>query len=144
MHVLSMCIVLMPLLCCADRLASAYLVSVGLTEQQWDSIEVLLCCGVLDKAGKGTDIQVQPVPCLITSCDSQFTPIHASVYRASSKSQPCCDMTWLQKIWGKLRSLQWLHSAQAGVESLLFPELIESSVVVTNAKVSQNLCSTNL
>ena len=54
---------LRPLLCCADWLASAHFVSVGLTEQQWDSIEVLLCCGVLDKAGKGTDIQVQPVPC---------------------------------------------------------------------------------
>ena len=48
----------------------------------------------------------------------------------------------LQKVWGKLRNLRWLHSAQAGVESLLFPGLVESSVVVTNAKVRYNFCST--
>lgn len=62
MRLLSAWMMLRPLLCCADWHASAYRVCVGLTEQQWDSIEVLLCCGVLDKAGKGTDIQVQPVP----------------------------------------------------------------------------------
>ena len=42
----------------------------------------------------------------------------------------------LQDIWPHLSNLKWIHSASAGVEKLLFPELVESPVVVTNAKVS--------
>lgn len=40
----------------------------------------------------------------------------------------------LQEIWPKLTGLKWLHSASAGLDSLLFPELVESDVIVTNAK----------
>ncbi|KAA6429132.1 MAG: D-isomer specific 2-hydroxyacid dehydrogenase [Trebouxia sp. A1-2] len=46
---------------------------------------------------------------------------------ASSKQE-------LQDIWPHLTNLKWIHSASAGVEKLLFPELVKSSVTVTNAK----------
>lgn len=40
----------------------------------------------------------------------------------------------MQAIWPKLTGLRWLHSASAGLEGLLFPELVESNVIMTNAK----------
>jgi len=43
----------------------------------------------------------------------------------------------MQDIWPHLTSLKWIHSASAGVEKLLFPELVKSSVIVTNAKVAE-------
>ncbi|KAL3163261.1 hypothetical protein ABBQ32_009659 [Trebouxia sp. C0010 RCD-2024] len=39
-----------------------------------------------------------------------------------------------EDIWPHLTNLKWIHSASAGVEKLLFPELIKSKVSVTNAK----------
>jgi phosphoglycerate dehydrogenase-like enzyme len=40
----------------------------------------------------------------------------------------------LRDVWPLAASVRWVHSLSAGVESLLFPELIESSVIVTNAR----------
>ncbi|KAF6261211.1 hypothetical protein COO60DRAFT_801988 [Scenedesmus sp. NREL 46B-D3] len=40
----------------------------------------------------------------------------------------------IQEFWGKLTGLRWLHSASAGLEHLLFQELIDSPVVLSNAK----------
>lgn len=40
----------------------------------------------------------------------------------------------LQALWPKLTGLRWAHSASAGLEHLLFDELVESDVVLTNAK----------
>ena len=36
--------------------------------------------------------------------------------------------------WSRLERLRWIQSASAGVDQLLFPELVESDVVVTNAR----------
>ncbi|MBK1733872.1 hydroxyacid dehydrogenase [Halorhodospira abdelmalekii] len=36
--------------------------------------------------------------------------------------------------WPYARRLQWVHATSAGVDALLFPELIESTVPVTNAR----------
>ena len=36
--------------------------------------------------------------------------------------------------WSRLERLRWIQSASAGVDRLLFPELVESDVVVTNAR----------
>lgn len=36
--------------------------------------------------------------------------------------------------WPSAGSLRWLHVAAAGVDKLLFPELVDSEVVVTNAR----------
>jgi hypothetical protein len=40
----------------------------------------------------------------------------------------------VQQIWPKLTNLKWMHSSSAGLEHLLFPELVNSPVVLTNAK----------
>jgi phosphoglycerate dehydrogenase-like enzyme len=40
----------------------------------------------------------------------------------------------LQPAWPKADSVRWIQTASAGVDALLFPELVESHVVVTNAR----------
>ncbi|GBF97360.1 D-isomer specific 2-hydroxyacid dehydrogenase [Raphidocelis subcapitata] len=40
----------------------------------------------------------------------------------------------VREMWPRLKNLRWLHSASAGLEHLLFPELVEGPVVLTNAK----------
>jgi phosphoglycerate dehydrogenase-like enzyme len=40
----------------------------------------------------------------------------------------------LRDVWPYAKNVRWIHSLSAGVESLLFPELIDSPVVVTNAR----------
>ena len=42
--------------------------------------------------------------------------------------------TLLRSLWPELRRLAWVHSLWAGLESNLFPELVESSVVLTNGR----------
>jgi phosphoglycerate dehydrogenase-like enzyme len=39
-----------------------------------------------------------------------------------------------ERVWPKTPHVRWVHSASAGLENLLFPALIESSVVVTNSR----------
>ncbi|HEY5905693.1 MAG TPA: D-2-hydroxyacid dehydrogenase, partial [Actinomycetota bacterium] len=43
------------------------------------------------------------------------------------------DPTWLPGLWPVPSRIRWIQTASAGVDALLFPELIESDVVVTNA-----------
>jgi phosphoglycerate dehydrogenase-like enzyme len=40
----------------------------------------------------------------------------------------------ITEVWPYLKQVRWLHSLSAGVDKLLFPELIESDVTVTNAR----------
>ena len=40
----------------------------------------------------------------------------------------------LREIWPYAKKVRWVHSMSAGVEKILFPELIESSVILTNAR----------
>lgn len=40
----------------------------------------------------------------------------------------------LREIWPYAKKVRWVHSLSAGVEKVLFPELIESPVVLTNAR----------
>ncbi len=37
-------------------------------------------------------------------------------------------------IWGHAKSIRWIHSLSTGVESLLFPDLIDSAIPLTNAR----------
>ena len=39
-----------------------------------------------------------------------------------------------QEVWKHTKSVRWVHSLSAGVEKVLFSELIESEVPVTNAR----------
>ncbi len=34
-------------------------------------------------------------------------------------------------------NLRWLHSHAAGLEGILFPELVDSTIIFTNGKVSK-------
>jgi phosphoglycerate dehydrogenase-like enzyme len=40
----------------------------------------------------------------------------------------------LRTLWPEFRQLQWIHSLWAGLESTLFPELVESPVILTNGR----------
>ncbi|KAK9790351.1 hypothetical protein WJX73_000184 [Symbiochloris irregularis] len=40
----------------------------------------------------------------------------------------------IEALWPKLSKLKWIHSASAGIEKLVFKQLVDSDVVVTNAK----------
>ena len=40
----------------------------------------------------------------------------------------------LHEAWAQARDLRWIHGAGAGVDPLLFPELVRSAVVVTNSR----------
>lgn len=40
----------------------------------------------------------------------------------------------LAGVWSEARNLRWVHASSAGVDAVLFPELVESDVVVTNTK----------
>ncbi len=40
----------------------------------------------------------------------------------------------LEPVWPKADKLRWIQSASAGVNSVLFPELVESDVMLTNAR----------
>lgn len=40
----------------------------------------------------------------------------------------------LAQLWRHMKSVRWVQSVSAGVEEILFPELIQSAVIVTNAR----------
>jgi phosphoglycerate dehydrogenase-like enzyme len=40
----------------------------------------------------------------------------------------------LREVWPQAKKVRWVHSFSAGVESVLFPELIESDIPLTNAR----------
>ncbi len=40
----------------------------------------------------------------------------------------------LRRMWPRCSRAKWLHSFSAGIENILFPELVESSMPMTNAK----------
>ena len=57
------------------------------------------------------------------------------------------ERCWMQKLFPKLTGLQWVHSMSAGLDKLLFPDLVSSNVVITNAKVpggGQHACMQEL
>lgn len=40
----------------------------------------------------------------------------------------------LEQLWPSFRRLEWIHAMSAGLEGLLFPQLVESPVVLTNSR----------
>jgi phosphoglycerate dehydrogenase-like enzyme len=42
--------------------------------------------------------------------------------------------TFLRDNWSRLTNLRWVHASSAGVDRLLFPELVDSDVVLTNSR----------
>jgi phosphoglycerate dehydrogenase-like enzyme len=41
---------------------------------------------------------------------------------------------YLREHWGEFKRLRWVHAGTAGVERVLFPELVDSDVVLTNSR----------
>lgn len=48
--------------------------------------------------------------------------------------QNAASKVQIQVLWNKLPGLKWMHSASAGLDHLLFPELVNSPIPLTNAK----------
>lgn len=99
------------------------------SKQDWAKVKVLLKCGTGKDASTKQELQVG------VSC--QEITRNLIIFKRD------CYLTVLmvQDIWPHLTNLKWIHSASAGVEKLLFPELIKSKVVVTNAKASAIICT---
>lgn len=76
--------------------------------------------GVGQKAGKKADIEV-----------SSRWQHHCSLYWSECTQ---CHRVDVQAMWPRLTALEWMHSASAGLEHLLFPALVGSPVTLTNAK----------
>ncbi len=61
---------------------------------------------------------------------------------ACERSAPHADVilnwlsgaTVLRQIWPMAARLQWVHTRSAGLDGMLFPEIVESPVVLTNAR----------
>ena len=54
------------------------------------------------------------------------------------QSRELSSSVMLQELYPKrLTNLKWIHSCTAGVEGVLWPGLIESNVIVTNARVRE-------
>ena len=71
---------------------------------------------------------------LMIGSEPEFVRKHAleaEVILVSGMTGPALS---LREIWPLAKSARWVHSLSAGVENLLFPELIESPVPVTNAR----------
>jgi phosphoglycerate dehydrogenase-like enzyme len=91
---------------------------------------------VLDKLTSDAAVVVgvgKPAELLATLSDAQLASVDVILNcgvgaKAGTKQD-------LQALWPRLPNLRWLHSASAGLEHLLFPELVDSeTVVLTNAK----------
>lgn len=82
-----------------------------------------------------------PVPGLDTVADV-VEVVPAESEQAVADALPAADVlfAWrprrqlLEPGWSRAEDLRWIQSASAGVDGLLFPELVESDVVVTNAR----------
>jgi hypothetical protein len=130
----------------------------SLSPEDWASVNVLLNCGVGKNAGTRDHIKVRP-----PACGSRSAPQAGraeGALRLPPAGSPGCSTSGCstsgsglqhlrlrpqptpaaapasapQAIWPQLSGLRWMHSASAGLEHLLFPELVESDVLLTNAK----------
>src|SRR5215472_6498719 len=70
-------------------------------------------------------------------CDLRFVPDRESLAREAADAevafvwQPRLD--WLATEWGWSKRLRWMAASTVGVDSLLFPALVDSDIVVTNS-----------
>ena len=71
-------------------------------------------------------------PKVLCLMGSRLHQLQSSSTSTGAEVSFICDM---QKLFPRLTGLQWVHSTSAGLDKLLFPDLVNSSVVLTNAKV---------
>jgi phosphoglycerate dehydrogenase-like enzyme len=78
----------------------------------------------------------------LPSADPRWSFVEASDAETAAAALPEAEVVltaggaraWLEASWGRARRLRWIHSASDGVDGLLFPALVDSQVVVTNAR----------
>jgi phosphoglycerate dehydrogenase-like enzyme len=61
-----------------------------------------------------------------------FPPEARAEARAVAVAAGCGGL--LKEMWPDLKRLEWVHSLAAGLENVLFPELVDSPIPLTNAK----------
>jgi phosphoglycerate dehydrogenase-like enzyme len=90
---------------------------------------------VIDKPGAGHLKALDP---LLSSIDvvvsNQADLLREWVQDAAIILNNIPDGRLLRQVFTDARSLRWIHSLSDGVEKILFPELVASSVVLTNAR----------
>ena len=129
--------------CMPQLVKQANSCSTGWSKQDWQKVQVLLKCGTGKDASSKQELQVKSIAALCPSPAELKQMSRSSCHCiALSTCAPRCNQIhcMFQDIWPHLTNLKWIHSASAGVEKLLFPELVKSDVVVTNAKVTLSLC----
>jgi len=81
---------------------------------------------------------LQPLARLPREVSVSFSADGATTGDASARAEVVfCDMLpggRLPSIWPRLGAVRWIHSISAGVDHLLFPELVSSDVVLTNGR----------
>jgi phosphoglycerate dehydrogenase-like enzyme len=66
-------------------------------------------------------------------CDTPAACAHTAAH-ADVVLNWLSDTTVLQQIWPMATRLRWVHTRSAGLDGMLFPEIVESPVVLTNAR----------
>lgn len=69
-----------------------------------------------------------------TTIGSRFEDLAGALPDAQALLAWNVDRELIERILPAAPNLRWVHSRWAGLDALLFPELVESSVVITNAK----------
>jgi phosphoglycerate dehydrogenase-like enzyme len=77
------------------------------------------------------------LPAVVSTADLRYAPDADTL----AETLPGADVMfcwgpggpWLQAAWDRADSLRWIQSASDGVDGVLFPELVASDVVLTNA-----------
>jgi len=84
----------------------------------------------------GTTVDV-PLPAAPEGCELRFITSREQLASDAADAEvvfawePRLD--WIETCWGWSPRLRWIAAASAGVDSLMFPALIDSDVVVTNS-----------
>jgi len=99
-----------------------------------DAAPILVVTSGPDDAASGLTPDTSPLP-LTPAWDADGVaaalPDTEIVFLWTMRS-PAFDA--LRNVWPEAKHLRWVHSCSAGVERLLFPELVESEVVLTNSR----------
>jgi len=99
-----------------------------------DETAVLVVAAAEDDAPPGLTSETSPLPLAFAWDPSGVEAVlpDVEVVFLWTMRSPAFDA--LRHVWPSAERLRWVHSCSAGVERLLFPELVESDVVLTNSR----------
>jgi phosphoglycerate dehydrogenase-like enzyme len=92
----------------------------------------LISVGVIDPSGKSRDF-------LKDGVEVRYVFIDPSGSLPADAASAEVLFVWgsgafLEASWHRFRHVRWIHSASAGVDRLLFPELVRSDIVLTSSR----------